>query len=332
MTDRNMSPASGRQFRKNGDVVWTEDLGDKAGRGAMNGIFGEALTSDRVDYIAIQFQYNIAPMDVTVSTENGGSATQENSQAVLSTGTSENASVVMESVRKMRYRPGHDAVIYFTADFTPGIAGTYQRAGIFGTENGYYLGFEGEDFTVSLRNEAELEDLHIPQSEFNLDALDGTGESGFILHPHFLNIYRINYGWLGIAPIVFEVYGGIRKGWIPFHAIDLANQISAVHSGNPVLPIRVELGNGITEQDVVFRTGSMNASLAYSGHDEAINRYFSTGNEKSVGTALTNIFTILNPTTFQGKINRVYLRMQFMSVLTEGAQPEIGRASCRERV
>jgi hypothetical protein len=318
MVDRIMSPFSGRQFRKNGDVVFTEDLGDKAGRNALNGMFGEAMISNRIDFIAIQFQYNIAPMDVSVIMENGGTVIQEDAQAVLDSGVGVNGLASFESVRAMRYIPGHDGMCYFTAEFVEGSEGSYNRVGIFGSENGYYLGFEGSEFCVSIRNDEV--DLHFFQSEFNLDKLDGSGESGYVLNKEFLNIYRISYGWLGIAPIVFEVYGGFRLGWIPFHVIDFTNSKNGVHSENPVLPLRAEVFNNDNEENVTLKIGSMNAGILFSGQDDSVNRYFSFGNEKEVGTSFTNIFTFRNKETFFGKVNRIVIKFQLLSILTDGSQ------------
>jgi len=311
-----MHARSGREYRKDGKVVWRGDLGDVAFRQSANSIFGEHFVTERINHVVEQFQFAIAPARFRSIV---GQVSQQNSMAIIATGTQSFENGVLTTRAVSPYSPGQDSVVLFTATFTEGAGeGTYQRYGLF-TDSGYYVGFEGNLFGVTLKDE-HSDDIFVPQSEFNLDKLDGTGQSGFNLVHRNMNIYRLNFGWLGIAPVIWEIYGGFDTGWIPFHVFDLTNQIESVHSGNPSLPISIEVYNADTAQNVEIKTGSMNASMGSHVGNIAGNRYSSIGRTIELNTTLTNIMTLRNPASYKGKVNTVLGDALYFSALTDGAQ------------
>lgn len=88
-------------------------------------------------------------------------------------------------------------------------------------------------------------DARIPQTGFNLDVADGTGDSGFKLDINKILMYYIDYAWYGAGTIRFGVKdqnGEIRYLHKFVHG---NNKIEAYfRSGN--LPIRYEVKNGST--------------------------------------------------------------------------------------
>ena len=173
---------------------------------------------------------------------NGGTVTLDDTtgaMAHLQTSTGTTGIAKLSSIEPLRYIPGHEAYAYFTTIFTTGVANSTQWAGVFDSVDGFAVGYNGTTFSILHRIDSS--DSTVAQSSFNIDRLDGTGPSRITLDSTKMNIFRISYGWLGTAPITFEI---CRKDgqWFPFHMIQRANEESVPSIYNPVLPLTMEIG------------------------------------------------------------------------------------------
>lgn len=167
-------------------------------------LFDEEVVSNRNDYMSIQFPYGVSSFDTTTSIFAGGFVNSFTSMAIVGTGTGSTAFAQLRSVSALRYRAGHEADLFFTAMFPNGGAPTStQWIGLFDEVDGMAVGFNNTTFSILYRNNGI--DTIVPQSSFNVDPLDGTGQSGFVLNPQRLNVFRIVYGWLGASPIRFQI-------------------------------------------------------------------------------------------------------------------------------
>ena len=75
------------------------------------------------------------------------------------------------------------------------------------------------------------------QNDFNIDKLDGTGPSGVTLDKSKLNVYQINFRWLGAGEIRFAVEDSNNGEMIFFHHIHYSNRHTVPHIANPSLKI-----------------------------------------------------------------------------------------------
>lgn len=88
-------------------------------------------------------------------------------------------------------------------------------------------------------------DSRIPQSAFNLDKADGTGESGFNLDINKILMYYIDYAWYGAGTIRFGVKD--QDGEILYlHKFVHGNNKTEAYFRSGNLPIRYEVINGET--------------------------------------------------------------------------------------
>lgn len=88
-------------------------------------------------------------------------------------------------------------------------------------------------------------DSRIPQSNFNLDKADGTGDSGFNLDINKILMYYIDYAWYGAGTIRFGAKDQTGEILYLHNFVHGNNKIEAYfRSGN--LPIRYEVVNGET--------------------------------------------------------------------------------------
>lgn len=293
-------------------------LQDYAGRSAMVSKFGDLIVAERRDDISVQFQYNIATADVTTTLVGGGSVSVSESRAVLSTAAGV-STTTLESVNVIRYRPGHEAFAFFTAALDDAGVGVEHRIGPWDDNDGFFFGSIDGVFGVGRRRDGV--ETFTPSSGFSHDTLVGERGSAFTIDWSDLGIRRISWGYLGIAPIDFEVFGDASRGFIPAHTIDLTGAGADTSILNPVLPIRAQVkrtsGSGVAQ----LRTASWNGGTCGPPDEEIGNRHFSAYSAKSVtGAVRTNLLTISNPTTFQSKTNRVRLNMDRLTVATDGTK------------
>lgn len=96
------------------------------------------------------------------------------------------------------------------------------------------------------------------QNDFNIDKLDGTGPSGVTLDPTKLNVYQINFRWLGAGELRFAVEDPNNGEMIFFHHIHYTNRNNTVHLDNPSLKIGyVAASLGGTGTDIQVSGASM---------------------------------------------------------------------------
>lgn len=96
------------------------------------------------------------------------------------------------------------------------------------------------------------------QEDFNLDPLDGNGYSGATLDPTKLNVFQINFRWLGAGQIRFSIENPLNGDMIVFHEIRYSNNYDDVHLDNPSLKVGwVAASLGGTGTDIYVSGGSM---------------------------------------------------------------------------
>jgi hypothetical protein len=292
-------------------------LTDHGGRSPYNTIFGESVMGMRVDDISVQFQYNNSTRDVNTITNGTGATSNALSMAAVETGTGVGDSS-LTSVDSLRYRPGHQTQCHFTTLYDVPEAVVNQKHGLFNGADGVYFGYEGLAFGVFLLEGSS--ETFIPQTSWNKDKLDGTGPSDEILDPQDLNIYGLGFGWLGIAPITYEVLLGGK--WITVHVIDQTNSQDEPHLQNPSLPLQAFIertsGTGTSKK---VRTSSWRAGVV-AGQDEsnASNRWFSADVLTFSPTASVEvpILTLRSNSTFQSKTNHVKSELGVIRFVVDG--------------
>jgi hypothetical protein len=203
----------------------------------------------------------------------------------------------------LRYIPGHEAYALFTAVFTTAKADSYQRAGLFNDEDGFFVGYEGTDFKVTRRRDSVDTSVTIDVSTI-YDPEDGTFD------PTKGNVYRISFGYLGFAAINFEVMApcGCYKS---LYRIEYPNSATQTHILNTNLQPRAEVANTGNNTDIVFKTGSFTAGVVNGGGEDPAARRFTFAQANQTITAGT-----LMVVTFRSKATFSSLTNYISSVLT----------------
>jgi hypothetical protein len=236
----------------------------------------------------------------------------------------------MQSIRAIRYLPGHQAYGHFSAAFlTGGVASSTQWVGVFDTVNGAAVGFNGTTFSVLYRNNSV--DTIIPQSSFNVDKLDGTGPSGFVLIPTNVNTYQIQYGCAAGSFIEYQILG-TNGQMFTFHRVFQSNSTSTSLFTNYFLPLQAQ---------VIKTAGATNISLVTSAWSAGTmsdqfskiqaSRFFAANSNNNItigASGETHLLTVTNQTTFQGVLNKVNLRIASLS----GGQSSVASVSGTLRI
>ena len=193
---------------------------DSSHRYAQNGDFSDITETDgSVGYLANQ------------------------STATLNVTTTSGSKVYRESKRVFPYQPGKSLQILQTFVFAPAKTNLRQRVGYFSRQNGFYLEQDGTTISLVKRTfiTGSIVETRIPQSQWNVDTLDGNGPSDIVLDLSKAQILFAEYEWLGV--------GSVRMGFaidgyfIICHQFNHANHIDTTYMTTATLPVRYEIEN-----------------------------------------------------------------------------------------
>lgn len=210
-------------------------------------LFGSAVSGSRYNQVEIDFSATDpdAITDLTITKTVSGDASNSGGQAVFTSGTNTNGGVKATTNTQIIYRPHAESFAAFTAIFTTGIASSYQRIGLYDDNNGFFIGYEDTSFGVTKRSGAV--DTTTAQASFSEDTLSGQTGSGYTRNgtPEAIdftkdNLFRIRFGWLGAAPIYFEVFSPDGE-WVVFHKIKHPNTAAVPTVQDPNLPITLDI-------------------------------------------------------------------------------------------
>lgn len=209
-------------------------------------ILGVGVSGTRNNQVEVSFNTAPGATLITEAFSGGGSVSIANGHSIYSTGTATTASVSVVTAQSVVYRPAHEIYAFFTAAFaTAGVANSSQRIGLFDTNNGFYIGYEGTAFGITKRTATV--NTFVNRTVFNTDLLDGNALSKFTrngtpeaINLAFSNLFRVRFAWLGSASVLFEVFSPDGT-WVTFHTLKIPNSQYDPSITTPVLPLRLEL-------------------------------------------------------------------------------------------
>lgn len=145
------------------------------------------------------------------------------------------------------------------------------------------------------------------QEDFNLDKLDGTGYSGVTLDPSKLNVYQINFRWLGAGEIRYAIENPLNGDMFFFHHEHYSNRNETPHLENPSLKLGYVAANlGSPTSGVVTCRGASFMGAVEGNVVQTRLPYSATGSRtdsmNSPGS-LYHILSVKNKLVLQGKVN-----------------------------
>ena len=201
------------------------------------------------------------------------------------------SSVIRETTKVFTYQPGKSLLVLNTFVFAPSATNLRQRTGYFGASNGIY--FQMDDGVVSFVKRSLVtgspSETTVPMSAWNVDKLDGTGPSGFILDVTKAQISWMDIEWLGVGTVRC---GFVIDGkFVHCHSFHHANIIASTYITTASLPLRYEITNKAATNG--SRTMKQICSSVISEGGYELN-----GLQQAVGTVITIPKTLTSAGTY----------------------------------
>ena len=212
-----------------------------------------------------------------------GTGTYELSKCTMSANEA-TGNFISQSRKYCIYQPGKSLLILNSGIIgSTGITSTNysNRIGYFDDENGLF--FENSStsgvigtMNVVLRNKSPsgVTGTYYPQTNWNIDKLDGSGNSGINLDFTKSQLFAIDFEWLSVGRIRFGFY--IYGKLFYCHQITNVNTLDAPYMLTPNLPIRYEVSNNEASGNVSL-TQICSCVITEGGYNP-IGRPFSASN------------------------------------------------------
>ena len=281
--------------------------------GSSVSAFGDLITAELTPIIQLDFVYGINTQTGTSTTANSATVDTNASRLRLQSGTNSAGSAIFQSQRIARYRAGEGMIARFTAVWTTSAASSTQIVGMGNASLGYFFGFNGTAFGVSIRNAGS--DSWTAQTAWNGDKCDGTGASGFNWNKTLGNVMQIRYPYLGYGDITFWVENPVGGAWILCHTIQYANSSASVQLSNPSFPFYAQSLNAGSTTNLIMYVGSVGVFI--SGQREFLGAQWAIDSLKNTITAETNLINIRNCTTYNTVTNTGVMRLRSLSWATD---------------
>jgi len=167
------------------------------------------------------------------------------SSHILSTDTSSGSSIRMTTNRSHYYLPGTSNVYKMTMSCgDTGKTGNLRRWGAFDENDGVFFELYENTLNVVLRSSAtgSAVETKVPSNLWNGDRLDGSGLSGYTLDVTKINVWWMDFQWLGAGRVRFGIFSpeGAR---VVCHTFQNAGNRALPYMRTGTLPASVENTN-----------------------------------------------------------------------------------------
>jgi hypothetical protein len=271
--------------------------------------FGDLNVAEFTPVVQLDFVFGINNQTGTSSVVTTGVVDTDSGRLRLQSGIGAAGAATFSSIRIARYRAGQGMTARFTAAWINALANSTQVVGVGNSQIGYFFGYNGTVFGISRRNGGT--DNWIPQSSWNVDKCDGTGQSGFIWNKSLGNVMQIQYPFLGYGNIKFFVQDPINGAWILCHVIQYTNSTDVLQVSNPSFPFFANITNTGNTTNITFYVGSV--GIFISGKREFLGAQFAIDSLKNTITAEINLLNLRNCTTYNTVTNSGLIRLRSLS-------------------
>lgn len=230
-------------------VQIADEYGNMVGAANPSGMavdaFGRARSSNPYTLWDSQHRYQDNGKINTANSVSGATVSHNSNASMIecTLDTSSGSFIYRESSRVFNYQPGKSLQILQTFCMNAPKTNLRQRYGYFNTQNGFFLEQNGTTINLVKRSyvTGSVVETRVPQSQWNIDKLDGTGPSLLTLDLSKAQILFTDIEWLGV--------GSVRQGFvingkfIHVHTWNHANLITSTYIQTACLPVRAEIEN-----------------------------------------------------------------------------------------
>ena len=288
-------------------VMLADKYGNVAGGtgGTSVDAFGRLRVSEPFTLFDSSHRYRDNNLWATSNTSNTTIVFSENEGVVnLNVDTTANSEIIRETTKVFSYQPGKSLLVFTTVVFAPAKANLRQRVGYYGANNGMYLEQSGTDINFVERTlvPGVVTENKVPQSQWSVDVMDGTGPSGRILDLSKAQILWMDIEWLGLGTVRM---GFVIDGeFVLCHRFNHANIIQTTYITTASLPLRYEIKNiGTTASSSTMK--QICSSVISEGGYQLNGLQQAVGNTVTTPTDLTNAGTYYNLVSIRLKSDRL---------------------------
>jgi hypothetical protein len=264
-------------------------------------VFGERSVAQNFIQTGWNFPYNINPVQVRTNVLGGGTVTHENNAAVASVNGTAGDVAFIRTDGSIAYTPGIGAIARFTCVFDDPQDGLLQLIGVGDARDGWFFGYNGLKFGILRRSNVTgtVVDEWTYQDSWNIARRAD-------LNPQNGNVYQIAFQWLGYGMQYFaiEEKGGNLE---EVHHLEYAGKNKNTSVDIPSLPI--SMGIACPTVGLTASIKSPSAVALSQGEPFPISFTVPIGYSRiqSISPGTSYVFSILNPETYEGKENKLYL-------------------------
>jgi uncharacterized protein YjbI with pentapeptide repeats len=263
------------------------------------------------------FQYTKDPAVWDEETTGTASATFDETEAgvILEVGNSAGDQVIRQTRNVIQYIPGRQGEIMVAVRFNSSVTGVRKRVGLFNEDTGFFFeNSEDGDYAVVLRRKVSgvVEENRITRANWNVDKLDGTGQSGITIDFSKIQMITIEYEWFGAGMVEFKFV--VDNNSYPIHRFFSANLEELPWANTPFLPERFEITNvtGVSGTHQMFQGSS---SVGAEGERGPLGREENATNDLT-GTTLDDANTFYPVVSIRlrpDRLNGVILPVEFQA-------------------
>jgi hypothetical protein len=246
--------------------------------------------------------------------------TPAESSEVLSVDGANGSSIRITTNRCHYYLPGTSNIFKMTmACGDTGKAGNVRRWGAFDESDGALFELSGTTINVVLRNSVtgSVVETRVAQAAWNGDKLNGTGLSGVTLDITKINVWWLDYQWLGSGRVRFGIFAPNGER-VVCHSFENANNNALPFMRTGTLPFSVENTN-IGATGVSSELRSVCCGVYTEGNvlgDYTFWRYSTGILTKNVAAAQTHIASYRPLATVNGKRNTIQIYPETLNIYT----------------
>lgn len=277
--------------------------------------YGQLLTVQSTSIAQLNFTYNVNAFFAETNLAGTGTINYENGMAVLQTTGLGSAS--LSSKIRAYAQPGQGYSCVFAAIYSNGDPGTTSQAGIGNDTDGFFFGLINNEFSIIYINNSIT--TTVPQNNWNVDSMNGTGPSGIVLNYSEGNIYKIQYQQLEFGNINFYIESPLTGQPLLVHTIQYANLNTVPSLSNPGLQLKAQVtsAGGSTELDIssmsLYTEGDVNPYLGIRN---------SVSSDIFVSTTLSNVLTIQDNLVFNSITNQLMVIPDQLSLFNSSTSGE----------
>jgi len=241
--------------------------------------FGRVRVSTVTSILDIKHLYDKEPLFVDEQISGTATSTFTESSVVMNTSSSGDY-VIRETYQKAFYQNGKSQQILMTFDNFHPQTNIEKRIGYFSSNNvapfnseldGLFLSSENGTIYINVYRGGEVVEK-VSQSNWNIDTLDGNGDSRINVNWDKAQIMQIDFEWLGVGRIRWGLV--IDGQFILFHETNNANNLNGVYMLSPNQPMRWEIrqtGVGSGTFDTICGTVGTEGSINRLGVERSVN-------------------------------------------------------------